>query len=225
MDGLCTGFDVLSEPICAIDWSRSADWYDENAATFQSGAAMGRTEDLCRTFLDGLPAGARVLDAGCGTGRDAAFMQSLGYEVSAFDPSAAMIEMTRQAAPGAALRQIGFEEFHDPPGSWDAIWAMASLLHVPRDQFETCLTRLENSLTSAGCIFLCVKSGSGEGIDDRGRPMSYHTCAELSAMRPDAQVFEVTSTDSAGVETLWANMIIEAKNVHSDKNSDHGPIP
>jgi ubiquinone/menaquinone biosynthesis C-methylase UbiE len=122
-----------------LDWSNTADWYDRNAGAFSAGAAKGTTSNLCRTFLEGLPAGARVLDAGCGTGRDAAFMKSLNYNVFGIDPSAEMIKATRAAVPGISLRQIGFNEFHDGPGTWHAIWAMASMLHVPRAQFETCL--------------------------------------------------------------------------------------
>jgi SAM-dependent methyltransferase len=200
----------------SIDWSATADWYDRNAEAFRAGAAKGQTSALCTSFLEGLDPGARVLDAGCGTGRDAAFIAGLGFTVSGFDPSTAMLDATRQTVPGIELRQIGFEEFDDTAGSWDAIWAMASMLHVPRSRFAHCLAKLERSLTPQGRLFVCVKHGSGEGFDDRGRPMSYHTLDEFRALRPAAHVFAITTADSAGVQTLWSNMIINRQSPSSE---------
>src|SRR5215470_8736151 len=59
------------------------------------------------------PAGGRLLDLGCGTGLDAAYLAARGYQVTATDWSPAMVARARQRAIAAGLggrleaRQLG----------------------------------------------------------------------------------------------------------------------
>lgn len=81
-------------------------------------------------FLRHVPPGCRILDAGCGVGRDALAFAGPGYAVVAFDASAEMVRLTRERVAGQAeVLHMRFEDV-----AWreefDGIWACASLLHV-----------------------------------------------------------------------------------------------
>ena len=80
-------------------------------------------------FVSMLPKKGKVLDAGCGPGRDTAYLQEDGLDVVAVDISEGMIEEAKKndvkAIKGDLLNIISNEEF-------DGIWCMATLADIPK---------------------------------------------------------------------------------------------
>lgn len=198
-----------------IDWDQSETWYDENADTFEmSTLGMPITPHLLH-FASLLAPGAKVLDAGCGAGRDTRWLLDQGFDVSAFDVSRKMVEATRANTLNRAnLRQLDFRSYNDAPDSWDGIWALASLLHLPRHDVAAVLPRLLSSLTPRGFLAFSVKQGQGAEMDPLGRPLSYFEPSEISNMvfaaMPtggfiDTQV--VSLPDSSGQDIYWINVV------------------
>lgn len=71
----------------------SADYYNQNAASFFASTVTVDMSALHDAFLVKLPPGGRILDAGCGSGRDAKAFASRGYSVTAFDASPDLAEL------------------------------------------------------------------------------------------------------------------------------------
>lgn len=88
-----------------------------------------RRTPIC-LFLPYLPASAHILDLGCGSGRDSAYFSSLGYEVTAVDGSAELCKRVTEKY-GIDAYCLRFEEI-EFTSRFDAIWASASLLHIPK---------------------------------------------------------------------------------------------
>ncbi|MFC6582989.1 class I SAM-dependent methyltransferase [Sulfitobacter aestuariivivens] len=88
-------------------------------------------------FIAACPAGAQVLDVGCGPGNYARLMADAGLKVTAIDGSA---EMARRAdlLPGVSARHGYFEDI-DAENAYDGIWASFSLLHAPAPTFPATL--------------------------------------------------------------------------------------
>ena len=123
-------------------------FYDKNAEAY---AALTVTADMSRAyekFLAYLPCGAKVLDAGCGSGRDSLFFMRQGYRVTMLDASAAMCrcaeKLTGQKALHKTFAEINFDK------QFDGIWANASLLHVPEQELEKVLKILYRALKDDG---------------------------------------------------------------------------
>jgi SAM-dependent methyltransferase len=83
------------------------DYYDEHAAEFIANTQSVDLSELYGPFLSLIPGGGRILDAGCGSGRDSLAFLKLGYDVTWIDASAKMVEAT--AALTGRLQRIGFE--------------------------------------------------------------------------------------------------------------------
>jgi SAM-dependent methyltransferase len=115
-------------------------------------------------FLAYIPPSGRILDAGCGSGRDSRHFLQQGYEVVAFDASG---EMCRLASTliGQTVHQKGFDDI-DWVSEFDGIWACASLLHLRRNSIDSVLHKLRRALKPNGVMFVSFKLRDEEWEED-----------------------------------------------------------
>ena len=113
-----------------------------------------------RAFRDRLAPGARLLEIGAGTGQDSAYFQQEGFAVVAADLSPAMVEHCR--AKGIEAHVMDFLQLSFPAGSFDAVFAMNCLLHVPNHDLPTVLAAIRTVLRPGGLFFLGVYGGNEE---------------------------------------------------------------
>jgi ubiquinone/menaquinone biosynthesis C-methylase UbiE len=100
-----------------------------------------------------LARGARVLDAGCGTGVPTARqLQEAGFSVTGIDISEVMLALARQNVPGIDLRQLNLTEIGPELGRFDAAVAFFSLLMLPRADIPAALARLHDVLVPGGLL-------------------------------------------------------------------------
>jgi len=157
----------------------STAYYDANAETFFADSVATEAAHLHARFLPHVARGGRILDAGCGSGRDARAFLEAGYAVEAFDGS---VEMARRASihTGLPVRHMRFDEV-EWTGEFDGIWACASLLHVARADLPATMARLVRALKPGGVMFASFKEGDRER-EQGGRRFTDLTEAALSSL-------------------------------------------
>lgn len=146
----------------AADQQKTLLYYQENADSFVQGTLSADMSDLRSRFLRLLPPGGRILDLGCGSGRDSRAFLDLGYAVDAADGSPEMCRLARELT-GQPVRQMLFGEL-DAREEYDGIWACASILHLPRQQLPDVLGRIARALKPGGVLYTSFKHGGFEGI-------------------------------------------------------------
>ncbi|UYM57729.1 class I SAM-dependent methyltransferase [Leclercia adecarboxylata] len=135
-------------------------YYQDNAQTFFDGTVNVDMSSLYETFTKHLAPGARVLDAGCGSGRDAKAFLKMGYQVEAFDASSAMVDLAREHT-GLPVQLMTFADV-EWKEKFDGIWCCASLLHVPAVELPGVMRRLADALKPGGVWYVSFKYGKGE---------------------------------------------------------------
>lgn len=147
-----------------------------------------------------------LLEVGAGAGTDSLFFQENGLRVTCTDLSPAMIELCR--AKGLEAYVMDFLSLDFPPASFDAIYALNCLLHVPTDDLPRVLEKLRSLLHPGGLFFLGVYGGSEqEGIraEDWHRPprfFAHHTDEFMLEMT--ARFFEIVSFKTIEIgENVW----------------------
>ncbi|MFI5916865.1 methyltransferase domain-containing protein [Dactylosporangium sp. NPDC051541] len=146
--------------------------YDARAA-YRDGLAKEPWKLTERAaFRHRLAPGARLLEIGAGTGHDSAYFQQEGVAVVAVDASPVMVEHCR--AKGIQAHVGDFLHLEVPAGSFDAVFAMNCLLHVPNDDLPTVLAAIRTVLRPGGLFFVGVYGGDenleGTVDDDRYVP-------------------------------------------------------
>ena len=122
-------------------------------------------------FLALLPPGARILELGCGAGGDTAQMLAQGFDVRATDGSPEMADVASKRL-GRPVETLLFHEL-DEVEAYDAVWANACLLHVPRDQLAHVLSLIWRALKPGGAFFASYKEGDADGRDALDRYYNY----------------------------------------------------
>jgi ubiquinone/menaquinone biosynthesis C-methylase UbiE len=145
--------------------------------------------DDMAAFADGLPAGALVVDVGCGPGFDAALLrQEHGLNAIGLDYSHTMMQTGREQYDiPVPFVQASMSQMPFPPGSLDGIWACASLLHWPRADLPAVLAHFARMLRPNGRFYLSVKQGDNDGYAQRayGREASrYFTYWQPETLDP-----------------------------------------
>ena len=123
-----------------------------------------------QAFRERLAPGARLLEIGAGTGQDSAYFQEEGFAVVATDLSAVMVEHCR--AKGIEAHVMDFLHLDFPAGSFDAVFALNCLLHVPNDDLPAVLAAIRAVLRPGGLFFVGVYGADREcrRPDRRRRP-------------------------------------------------------
>ncbi len=131
----------------------------------------------------------KVLDVGCGAGRDIREFKKRGIDVEGLDYSHSAIESLKKQFPDgkfyeADMRAIGLES-----DAYDGLWACASILNVEKIEVPGVLKEFNRLLKKGGALFVSVKEGGGERMvpDKAGeRFFSFYTETELRTMITDA---------------------------------------
>lgn len=151
-------------------------WYQKQAPRYVSKVCGAANRHL-GAFVARLAPGARILELGCGAGQDAAHMAARGFDVDPTDATDAMVRLAQRR--GVPARQLRFDEL-EAGAAYDAVWAHACLIHVPRADFPDILSRIHRALRNGGWHFANFKLGDGEGCDPLGRLHNFPDEAWLS---------------------------------------------
>ena len=182
--------------------------YDANAASYAAETAGVEFGELQREFARRLPTGGRVLDLGCGSGRDSLAFLRAGFSVDAVDGSIQMVE----AASGLTGLPVAHATFSDyePKGPYDGIWACSSLLHVPVVKLAGVISKYTRALAPGGTFYLSFKLGAHDGMrggrwfTDLDEPALRTLIAEVPGLRID--LIDITGDARPGrSDEKWLN--------------------
>lgn len=154
-------------------------YYNQNADAFIEGTQKADMSKQYRLFSKYLSPGCKLLDLGCGSGRDSAYFSSLGFEVTAVDGSEELCKRVK-ASYGIDALCIKFEDLSFV-SEFDAIWACASLLHVKKADMPNVLGKVSAALKPGGVLYASFKYGSDERVCD-GRFFNDYTQNDLDTL-------------------------------------------
>ena len=119
--------------------NRTIEYYNTHADRYSEVTRNADMSDIYKRFEEHLKPGSRILDLGCGSGRDSKYFLDKGYDVVSLDASEAMCrktqELTGKEAVHKRIEDMNYEN------EFDAVWACASLLHVAKSDMHKILSQ------------------------------------------------------------------------------------
>lgn len=132
----------------------------------------------------------RILDLGCGPGRDLKTFSALGHAPVGLDGTDEFVQMAR-AYSQCEVWQQDFLKLDLPSGHFDGVFANASLFHVPSSELPRVLRELHACLKPHGVLFASNPHGNDEEGWNRGRYGAYHTLQSWQRFMTDAGFTEL----------------------------------
>ena len=140
---------------------KTIEYYNQNADMFAQGTRLVDFTIVQERFRKMLPVGSRILDFGCGSGRDTKYFLEKGYQVAATDGSAELCRLAGSFT-GIKVKEMLFQEL-DEIGVYDGIWACSSILHLPKQELLPVIRKMCDALKDNGVIYTSFKYGDFEG--------------------------------------------------------------
>ena len=154
----------------ALVSGRTLEHYSERAAAFWAGTRDHDVQQNIAALLRHIAAAPplRILDFGCGPGRDLAAFRALGHEPVGVEGSPVFAAMAREYS-GCEVWEQNFLALKLPAGRFHGIFANASLFHVPGQELPRVLAQLHAALLPAGVLFASNPRGNNEEGWSHGR--------------------------------------------------------
>lgn len=194
--------------------NKTIKYYNQNASAFTSDTVAVDFDEKQNVLLKYLAPGAHILDFGCGSGRDSkAFLQK-GYKVTAIDGSSELCKIASEYIG----QEVQCKKFHelDEVEAFDAVWACASILHVPSAVLPQVIGNIERALKPGGYIYVSFKYGDFEG-ERNGRYFTNQTEQSLEELlEPFTQLELIETSVTPDVragrgDEMWLNAIVKKK--------------
>lgn len=143
-------------------------YYETHANEYFRSTCNVELSSLWFKLEERLKTGALILDLGCGSGRDLLHFSRRGYRAVGIDYSHNLTRLakqyTRQPVVKGEFTHLPFKD-----STFDAVWAIGSLLHVPRYSLPPVLLEIHRVLKPDSLLLTSVKRGCGEEVDSLGR--------------------------------------------------------
>ncbi len=142
-------------------YEKTLEWYEKNAKMYseRSKAHSLIDREQLDDFVSYVKTGERILDAGCGSGRDTNIFASLGFSAIGVDISEKLLEEATKTYPGVDFRRGDILHLDFDDEYFGGVWAHASIVHFETDtQIDTALSELTRVLKVGGMLHLLVRA-------------------------------------------------------------------
>lgn len=176
------------------------EYYNSKAKDFVSDTVAVAFTEIQDIFLEYIPVGGKILDFGCGSGRDTKYFISKGYDVDAIDGSEELCKIASEYA-GIQVKQMLFQELNVSE-EYDGVWACASVLHVEKAKLPDVMKKMANATKKGGVVYSSFKYGDFEGVRN-GRFFTYLTEESFGEL--------LRKVPELVIEKLWISADVRAE--------------
>ena len=193
------------------DMQKTLVYYNQNAEAFIQNTTNVDFSSIQERFLKRLPSPSRILDFGCGSGRDTKYFLSKGHKVTAIDGSEELCKLASKYT-GIPVKQMLFQDL-DEKDTYDAIWACSSILHLQYRELKPVLKKMAQALRENGIVYTSFKYGIFEG-ERNGRYFTDMTEEKFENLLTEIEVFHIEEqwvTSDARPDRgdeKWLNLIL-----------------
>ncbi|MBN2794532.1 MAG: class I SAM-dependent methyltransferase, partial [Clostridia bacterium] len=192
------------------DEMNSIPYYNKNSDNYINQTFSMDIQHLYDSFIPYMKPSGKLLDLGCGSGRDSNYFSKMGYEVVSVDGSWKMVEHCKNILTNEVI--LSTFEAYVPQSEFDGIWASASLLHVKKEHVKEIMVKYIRYLKVNG-VFYCSFKSDQVDFEEDGR---FFTCFTLEEMEillhniPHIKVLTLKYSKSLQNRGFrWLNIILQ----------------
>lgn len=187
------------------------DWYNSHAEQYAEASAEYYDMSHISNFKNRLSNGASVLDAGCGSGRDANILNEQGLNVTGLDLSNGLLKVARRKYPKVNFVEGNLLSLQFDDESFEGVWSNASLLHLETiHDVKQAIAEFARVLKHSGTLHVVVKSQTGDSktavVSDKlsgdDRFFQYFELDEITSFLENAGFSILQRKEYSEIETI-----------------------
>lgn len=199
--------------------TKTIDFYNINAISYFNSTIGVDMSDAYNRFIKYMKPQGTIIDIGAGSGRDIKYFMKAGFEVQGIDASEELCRLSAEYT-GAIIKCQTIQDWI-PHMQYDGVWANASLLHLQKREVEDFINRLSKVLSEEGVLYISLKEGMDEGVDEEGRYFNGLTIEDISLLLSRYQNYSIVEnwiSEDALLrrDVRWRNIIICRNKVFTD---------
>ncbi len=182
-----------------------SDYYQQHAETYNRITFGVDPASFLGPLLELVPAGSRILDVGCGSGRDLLWLRRRGFAMTGFERVEALAALA-EAQSGCPVIRGDFRTFDFSQLSFDALLLVAALVHVAHGDLEGVLCNILRCLKPGAVVLLSLKRGEGSDQDRTGRRFYRWQPAALDPVLHRTGLIQLAMTENVsatGAADTW----------------------
>ena len=186
-------------------------YYENEARAFFEATVGIDPTPFLTPLAEGLTPGSRVLDIGCGSGRDLLWLKNRGFLPHGLEPSTAL-SVLAEAHSGCPVTTGEMSSTDLLERTWDGILLSGVLVHLPHTLVPGLLQRLKGALAPGGRLYISVKEGTGFATDSNNRRFYYWQDSDFRSALGNAGLRLLSMSRSAsarGNSDIWLGYLLE----------------
>ncbi|MBS3163166.1 class I SAM-dependent methyltransferase [Candidatus Woesearchaeota archaeon] len=139
-------------------------------------------------FISLLPKNSKILDAGCGSGRDSAYFADEKLEVTSIDIVAELINEAKNNVKNVNFKLMDMKDIKFDENTFDGIWCMSSISDVEKKDAPMVIGNFNKIIKNNGILYISAREGQGEQVIEKGffndlpRFYAYYSQQELEEL-------------------------------------------
>lgn len=146
--------------------ARNKETFDRLGSAATDVSELMKNASICLPAFQMMLGGGRVLDLGCGVGRDSLRLQRYSLDVQGLDISEVMLDEAKRQVEGVSFLQGDFRALPFTDATFDGVWANGSLFYVTPADLKLTLAEVIRTLKPGGVFFASYLQGDGELLVD-----------------------------------------------------------
>ena len=191
------------------------DYYEIHAGDYHDKTVAADPSIFLSLFVQFLPPQPRILDIGCGSGRDLLWLKQRGFEPTGFERSASLAKLARGHS-GCPVIEGDLDAFDFSMGSWNAVMLVGSLVHIPPERFLPTIQKILSGFSSPCVMLLTLKEGDGKIHCADGRTFylwNDQVLREIFARLNLAIASFFRNASAIGSKEPWLGYVLKNKNL------------